>query len=579
MFIENFNHINKILDKKEILKLYFFILFSLLVGVLEIVGLGIIPALFSVLIDENILINKFDFNSTIQNLIIDFINSKNFLLILCVGTILFYLIKSFVIFLFAYFDAKLVNNLKVNMSSRLFRMYLQKDYLFHSINDPIILGRNISSEVNISVFHIKSFLVIIKEIIQLILIFFLLLFASWKITLIIFLIFSILCLIYLKVFKKKIKKKSEIAFFERGLKSKIINQILNAIIEVKLYNRENFIIKKFTNSISKEFRSTMFLEIVNKIPRILIEVLIVTIVCLTILMTIRLGYNIEIIISFIALYFLAALRAYPSVNSILINNVSLINGQVSINKLVSEFENSSILKQTKDYNKVYSEDFNFNKSIKFSNVYFSYPERAEILKNINLTITKNSMIGIKGETGSGKSTLIKLLMKLLDPTKGNIEIDGINMNTLDKSWQTKIAYIPQNFYILDDTILENIIFSEDESKFEIDKINSILKFCKLYDVVNNLPKKLDTIVGPSGKQLSGGQAQRLAMARALYQDKDILIFDEATNALDESTESEILKKINNLKNTKTIIIISHNNKVLEKCDQSYNIENGYLKQI
>ena len=132
MFIENFNHIYKILDKKEILKLYFFILFSLLVGVLEIVGLGIIPALFSVLIDENILINKFDFNSTIQNLIIDFINSKNFLLILCVGTILFYLIKSFVIFLFAYFDAKLVNNLKVNMSSRLFRMYLQKNYLFHS---------------------------------------------------------------------------------------------------------------------------------------------------------------------------------------------------------------------------------------------------------------------------------------------------------------------------------------------------------------------------------------------------------------------------------------------------------------
>jgi ATP-binding cassette, subfamily B, bacterial PglK len=579
MFKENINHIHKILDKKEILKLYFFILFSLLVGVLEIVGLGIIPALFSVLIDENILINKFDFNLTIQSLIIDFINSKNFLLMLCFGTILFYLIKSFVIFLFAYFDAKLVNNLKVNMSSRLFRMYIQKDYLFHSINDPIILGRNISSEVNISVFHIKSFLIIIKEIIQLILIFLLLLFASWKTTLIIFLVFSVLSLIYLKILKEKIKKRSETAFFERGLKSKIINQILNAIIEVKLYNRENFIINKFTNSISKEFRSTMFLEIVNKIPRILIEVLIVTIVCLTILMTIRLGYNIEIIISFIALYFLAALRAYPSVNTILINNVALINGQVSINKLVSEFENSSILKQSKDHNKVYSEDFIFKKSINFRNVYFSYPGRAEILKNINLTITKNSIIGIKGETGSGKSTLIKLLMKLLDPSKGNVDVDGVNMNTLGKNWQTRIGYIPQNFYILDDTILENIIFSEDESKFEIDKINSILKFCKLYDVVNNLPKKLNTIVGPSGKQLSGGQAQRLAIARALYQDKDILIFDEATNALDENTESEILKKINNLKNTKTIIIISHNNKVLEKCDQSYNIENGSLKQI
>jgi ABC-type bacteriocin/lantibiotic exporter with double-glycine peptidase domain len=579
MFKKNFNNVYKILEKKEILKLYFFILFSLLVGVLEIVGLGIIPALFTVLIDENILINKFDFNLTIQSLIIDFINSKNFLLILCVGTILFYFTKSFIIFLFTYFDAKLIKNLKVNVSSRLFRVYLQKNYLFHSVNDPITLGRNISSEVNISVFYIKSFLVIIKEIIQLILIFLLLLFANWMTTIIIFLIFLMLSLIYLKVFKKKIKNKSEIAFFERDLKSKIINQILNAIIEVKLYDRENFIIKKFTNSISKEFKSTMFLEIINKIPKMIIEVLIVAIVCITILVTIKLGYNIEIIISFIALYFIAALRAYPSINNILINNLSLINGQVSINKLVSEFENSSILNQTENFNEVFSENFIFGKSIKFSNVYFRYPERAGILKNINLTIKKNTIIGIKGETGSGKSTLIKLLMKILDPTKGNIDVDGINMKKLGKSWQTKIAYIPQNFYILDDTILENIIFSEDQSKFKIDRINSILKFCNLDEVVNNLPKKLNTIVGPNGKQLSGGQAQRLAIARALYQDKDILIFDEATNALDENTETEIIEKIYNLKNTKTIIIISHNNKVLEKCDQSYNIKNGYLSEI
>ena len=577
MFKENFNHIYKILNKKEILKLYCFLLFSLLVGILEIIGLGIIPALFSVLIDENILINKFDFNLTIQNLIINLLNSKNFLLILCVGTILFYLFKSFIIFIFYYFEANLINFLKVNISSRLFKIYLQKDYLFHSINDPIILGRNISSEVNISVFHIKSFLIIIKEIIQLILIFFLLLFASWKTTIIIFLIFFMIGLLYLKVFKEKIKKRSEIAFLERGLKSKIINQILNAIIEVKLYNRENFILNKFTNSISKEFKSTMFLEIVNKIPKILIEILMVTIVCLTILMTIRLGYNIEIIISFIALYFLAALRAYPSVNNILIQNLSLANSKVSINKLTSEFENSTISSENKNQNKINSDEFIFKKSINFKNVYFNYPERVEILKNINLSISKNSLIGIKGETGSGKSTFIKLLMNLLQPTKGVIQIDGVNINTIGRNWQNKIGYIPQNFYILDDTILENIIFSNDESKIDVDKLNSVLKFCKLFDVVNSLPKKLNTVVGPSGKQISGGQAQRLAIARALYQDKDILIFDEATNSLDEKTESEILKNIHNLKINKTIIIISHNDKIISKCDKVYKIENGSLQ--
>jgi ATP-binding cassette subfamily C protein len=384
-------------------------------------------------------------------------------------------------------------------------------------------------------------------------------------------------LLYLKVFKEKIKKRSEIAFLERGLKSKIINQILNAIIEVKLYNRENFILNKFTNSISKEFKSTMFLEIVNKIPKILIEILMVTIVCLTILMTIRLGYNIEIIISFIALYFLAALRAYPSVNNILIQNLSLANSKVSINKLTSEFENSTISSENKNQNKINSDEFIFKKSINFKNVYFNYPERVEILKNINLSISKNSLIGIKGETGSGKSTFIKLLMNLLQPTKGVIQIDGVNINTIGRNWQNKIGYIPQNFYILDDTILENIIFSNDESKIDVDKLNSVLKFCKLFDVVNSLPKKLNTVVGPSGKQISGGQAQRLAIARALYQDKDILIFDEATNSLDEKTESEILKNIHNLKINKTIIIISHNDKIISKCDKVYKIENGSLQ--
>ena len=577
MFKDNFNHINKILYKKEILKLYIYLFFSLIVGILEIIGLGIIPALFSVLVDENILINKFDFSITIQNFIISFLKIENFLLILCIGTILFYLFKSVIIFLFYYFDAKLINNLKVSLSSRLFKIYLNKDYLFHSINDPIILGRNISSEVNISVFHIKSFLIIIKEIIQLILIFLLLLFASFKTTLVIFFTFFVLGFIYLKIFKGKIKRKSEIAFFERGLKSKIINQILNAIIEVKLYNRENFIIKKFTNSIKKEFKSTMFLEIINKIPRIFIEVLIVSVVCLTLLMTIKLGYNIEIIISFIALYFLAALRAYPSINSILLQNVALINSKVSIDKLTSEFENSSSFKKTYEDNQINQSGLKFNDMINFKDVSFAYPGRSQILKNINLTIPKNSIIGFKGETGSGKSTIVKLLMKLLVPTGGSIEIDGINLKNLGKNWQTKIGYIPQNFYILDDTILENIIFSEEESKVDMEKLNKILKLCILDDVVRNLPNKLNTIVGPSGKQLSGGQAQRLAIARALYQDKEILIFDEATNSLDEKTESQILENIHNLKINKTIIIISHNNKTLERCDKSYKIEDSHLK--
>ena len=131
----------------------------------------------------------------------------------------------------------------------------------------------------------------------------------------------------------------------------------------------------------------------------------------------------------------------------------------------------------------------------------------------------------------------------------------------------KISYIPQNFYILDDSFLENILFSEDKKQVEINKVNQILKFCHLDNLVDDLPEGLNTIVGPSGKLLSGGQAQRLAMARGLYQDRDILILDEATNALDKDTEDKILKNILDLKKSKTIIIISHNQKVLDLCDK------------
>tara|TARA_B100000989_G_C19529846_1_gene468983 strand:+ start:3312 stop:5027 length:1716 start_codon:yes stop_codon:yes gene_type:complete len=569
MIKENIIYINKILDQKNRFHLIFYFLFSIIVGVLETIGIGIIPGFFSVLIDKNIIINKFDFNEDFQNLIINFFNSDNLFLYLCFGTIFFFVIKSSIVFFFHYFDAKLTRDLKVSTSSKLFKIYINKDYLFHSINNPIILGRNISSEVNISVAHIKSFLTIIKEIIQLLLIFFLLLFANLNITLSIFFVFLIFGIFYSRVFGKKLKQKSEIAFHERGFKSKIINQILNAIIEVKIYNKENFIIKKFIRSIKKEFQSKMFLDIINKIPRLFIELFIISLVCLTIFFSVKFGYDIEAIVAFVALYFFAALRAYPSINNFLLQNMALVNGKVSIEKLSNEFVKANL----NFANSYEDKKFDFKDSIKFNNVSFNYPERKNTISNLSLKILKNTIVGIKGETGSGKSTFIKLLMNLLEPSSGIIEIDRSPLKSIKNSWSAKIGYIPQNFYILDDTFLENIVFSEDKKEVNNKKINEIIKFCELENLIKNLPNGLNTIVGPSGKLLSGGQAQRLAIARALYQDRDILILDEATNALDKDTEDKILKNIVNLKSSKTIIIISHNQKVLNLCDEVIEFNN------
>ncbi len=568
MLKENFQYLNKILNKKQYVYLYIYFIFSIFIGILETIGIGILPAFFSILIDKNILINKFDFNDNVQNIIINLLDKDNLIMYLCICIVIFFIFKSIILFFFGFFDAKLARDFKVSISSQLFKIYINKNYLFHSINNPIILGRNISSEVNTTVAHMKSFLIIIKESIQLILIFSLLLFANLKVTTSIFALFLLLSIIYIKFLGKKMKQKSEIAFYERGHKSKIIHQILNAIIEVKIYNRENFIIKKFTDSIKKEFQSKMFLDIVSKIPKIFIEIFIVLLVCFTIVLCVRLGFNIETIISIIALYFFAALRAYPAFNSFLQQKMALINGRISIEKLANEFEKSKL---NSDNQKVKSSISDFDSSIEFQNVSFNYPNREKTLNDINLKISKNTIIGIKGETGSGKSTIIKLMMGLLKPESGKILIDGKELSITEDSLRDKISYVPQNFYILDDTILENIVFSEEKNKPDYKKISKATQLSQLDEVINSLPNGINTIVGSTGKLLSGGQAQRLALARALYQEREILILDEALNALDSNTEKLVIKNLSNLKKAKTIIIISHNHDILKFCDQTIEI--------
>jgi ABC-type multidrug transport system fused ATPase/permease subunit len=248
--------------------------------------------------------------------------------------------------------------------------------------------------------------------------------------------------------------------------------------------------------------------------------------------------------------------------------MALINGRISIDKLANEFEKSKL---NSDNQKVKNSISNFDSSIEFQNVSFNYPNRDKTLNNINLKISKNTIIGIKGETGSGKSTIIKLIMGLLQPDSGKILIDGKELNITEDNLSDKISYVPQNFYILDDTILENIVFSEEKNKPDYKKISKATALSQLDEVINSLPNGINTIVGSTGKLLSGGQAQRLALARALYQEREILILDEATNALDSNTEKLVIENLSNLKKAKTIIIISHNSDILKFCDQTIEI--------
>ena len=224
------------------------------------------------------------------------------------------------------------------------------------------------------------------------------------------------------------------------------------------------------------------------------------------------------------------------------------------------------------------EEIKFEKELNIQNLSFSYTDK-KILNNVDLTINKGEFVGIMGESGTGKTTLINILLGLLFPTEGQILSDGRNIRNNIENWQRKIGYIPQEVYLLDASIRENIAMGIDNKDINQQKIDELIKFTNLEDVINNLPEKSYSNVGYMGNNISGGQKQRIGIARALYSNPEIIILDEATSSLDVENENMIIEKLNELKEKKTLIIISHKRNSLKYCDKIFEVTEKNINKL
>ena len=387
------------------------------------------------------------------------------------------------------------------------------------------------------------------------------------ITAIVYIFFSLLGIIYYSLVKNKLSKWAVLSLENKKNKIQFISESFSAIKSIKILSRENFFLNKFKKQIQSISRVQFKVAFLAELPRNFFEyILFISILSLFFYLT-QNQYSNENIIQLLSIYTLSAFRLVPIMNRFLGHMQRFKHTYPSINKLIIENEQKITSKKNK-INKI-----NFNKNIILYVKKFSYSNNKNvILKNINIDIKKNSQIGIIGDSGSGKSTIIDILCGFQKNKYAKLSIDGVEIfksGNLD-SWQNSLGYVPQNIVILNQSLRENILFGADKNIFKDEILRNLLKKVDLEKFILKSKDGLSQILRQDGQNISGGEKQRIGIARALINDPELIILDEATSGLDFETENNILKTIKKFK--KTSIIVSHRLNALKNCDKLYIIK-------
>jgi ABC-type bacteriocin/lantibiotic exporter with double-glycine peptidase domain len=374
--------------------------------------------------------------------------------------------------------------------------------------------------------------------------------------------------------KKKIYKLGKVRIDSGYSQLKNLQQIFSTIKEIKLKSIEPVFIKIFKINMSDFCNAAKIQGFFLELPKIFVEI--VFIFCIILLTLFFKIFNFENIslISILGLFVVAAFRAIPSVNRILNATQTIKFLLPSLDNLKDDLNNEKINEEivnsaTSKLNK----KLLFENSIDIKNVCYKYPNtNKDVLSNISFSIKKNEYVGVVGQSGSGKSTLLDLIMGLIAPYKGEILIDKVNINNNLISWQNRIGYVSQSVFLIDDSIKNNITFGHNSETVDPNQLIDVCQKAQIYDFINSLDKKFETNVGEKGIKLSGGQIQRLGIARALFSNPDIIIFDEATSSLDLKTENEFLEGLELLRAKVTIIFVSHRKVSLRYCNKIINLD-------
>jgi len=557
-------------QKKYAIFIFVLMLFAML---LETLSIGIILPLTSILLKGDIGVTFFS-----NFFIFDILTGKNLVFIGLSVTLIIFLTKNLALAYNLWQNTKFLRKLELELTNRLFKYYLKSDYIFFLQNNTGHLYRNLTSIIGTFISYTKSHLIFLSEIIVFAGIALILFYVDFLGTVIIlFSVGAVSFLIYILTIGK-------ISFFGKernivgGELNKHLLQGMASAKDVKILDREEDLIYQVDKNLFKMTRLNHIIQFISGLPKFSFEMLLVISFLVIVFVMTNMEKDILDIIQYLGVFAVASFRIIPGVSKILTSFQMIKYTEPSVRILLQEFDSKKNFHVQKNYQtKNRSIPLKFKKEIKLKNLSFSYPIRKEFsLSKISMSVKKGDIVGIIGETGGGKSTLVNLLIGLLKPSEGKVEVDELDINSNLPEWYKKIGYVPQSVYLTDDTIRKNIAFGLREDDINDDLIRNAVEKANLNKFLNSLSDGLETIVGEKGIRLSGGQQQRIGIARALYRDPEILILDEATSSLDQLTEKKIMESIQYLKRKKTLIIATHRLITVKNCDKIFFIDKGKI---
>lgn len=567
-----------IIGTKNLKKFFLLSILTVIASLFEAFSIGLILPIISI-------INTSDFSNYPNYLkffieILEISNYYSLVIIFFIFVIIIFFLRFFIFLYSDLYKIKYHSFIRVYIVKKIFKNYINSNYIFFLKNNSSNLVKNIINETNVFCDkYIFGLLYILTDFFNLFFIILLLMIYNFKITSFVLAGSLLLSFGYIFSLRKRINILSKKRSMDESELFKVVSETFNSIKDIKIYQTENFFLRKIDPVINSSIENYKKLFLFQSFPKPLFELILLIFFLIFIFISIFfLNENINSIFSTFALFGAASFRILPSVSRIIQGFQDIRFSNESKNIIKNNILELNSCNDLEINNFIFDKKKDSFNEIVLTAKHFGYSDSV-LFKDVSFEVKKNQCIGIVGESGVGKSTLVNTIMGLIQFKDVNLAYRINNQIIKNKKIQGLFAYVPQSTFLLDDDVVSNITFGIDKSDINFDLLNKVVIDSELTEFINNLPNKMQTRLGDKGNNISGGQIQRISLARALYRNSEILILDEFTNQLDNVTEKKILSTINNLKKKKTIIIVSHKNEPMELCDTVYRIHDQKIDKI